>query len=506
MCRLYQTLLLFAFTPILVIGQVSERDVKRNTDYIWAEAIGTSVDAARETAMRRIAEEVVVKLEARTEARIGEVNGEVSSSYKSLVSATTGLQLMGVSFVNLRSPRSQYRVLAYISESDLAQSLDAAKTEFVSKLRRAEQIESINPGLAIELYATAVEASAFVVGTVPYESVYWGRVPDGVAFATSRLGELMSQVDIVARRPTLFIDSFGISTIDVVLDFSINGMPARGLGISELGDSEVLIEAIDGSAIVPMFDLPSQALERRSFELHVLRPSSDRANGITSMLTINRRIPIDFSPAINVDIITEVLVDNSVRIDAEVYGLDINQMEWNLGDGTISKEVYLRHSYENDGTYNIQLKINDDSLLTKSTTLKIGDEQTVSIEGFASAQPDSVTNSDAMRSSSTQVLNEDTGFWSELSPEPPSLSQLETFLRNAVRRGIAVYGAERRAFTTLDNVHIVVIDQRENKVISVFPPSGEQRKDIYTGILFTTGLQQEYRSNRFSVLYVEVSE
>jgi hypothetical protein len=111
-----------------------------------------------------------------------------------------------------------------------------------------------------------------------------------------------------------------------------------------------------------------------------------------------------------------------------------------------------------------------------------------------------------MRSSSAQVLNEDTGFWSELSPEPPSLSQLETFLRNAVRRGIAVYGAERRAFTTLDNVHIVVIDQRENKVISVFPPSGEQRKDIYTGILFTTELQQEYRSNRFSVLYVEVSE
>lgn len=506
MCRLFHVLFLFALTPVVLTGQVSEREIKRGTHYIWAEATAPNENTAREIALRRVAEEVVVRLEARTKSRTEEINGEVNSSYESLVTATTGLELMGVSFMNLRSPRSQYRVLAYISASQLALSMEAAKTAFVSKLRRAEQIESINPGLAIELYAIAVGAGSFVTGTVPYESEYWGRVPDGVAFASSRLSELTAQVEIKARRPTLFIDSFGISTIDVVLDLSISGMPVRGLGISELGDSQVIIEAIDGSAIVPMFDLPSQALESRSFEVHVIQPTSDRRGGVTPMLTTARRIPIDFSSAINIAIITDTPLDKSVQLDVEVQGVDVNTIEWDLGDGTKSQEPHLQHTYENDGIYNVRIRINDDSLLTQSTLVKIGDDATVSQQSAMPHQTDTHAFFNETSPSDTQIAHEDIGFWADLSQEPPNLNQLETFLRNAVREGRAVYGAERRAFTTLDKVHIVVIDHRENSVISIFPPSSEQREDIYTRIPFTAELQQQYRAKRFSVLFVEVSE
>lgn len=474
----------FVFTALLF--PMSEHDIKLSGNYLWGEAEDKNLGKAKSSALQDMIFKIQVTISSEMYDNEQQVDGQFSEETRSTTQAFTRIRLEGVDYF-ISKRRGVHKVVAFISKTDYKKSLEVLAKEISDEIKVIEQDEK---GLGIHKIVSRYYHVWLKCYQSPepikYTSISKIEYSNVINFLQSKVETYLDEIRVSVSKTTIDSD---IQMITISLDIQNGGKPANGITARiDLPDSPPLL-VVDGKTHLFLYQYPSKSVEHYKILLgmHVdentVNPDLLKVHKTISLKKY-REIEVDYSDFIHLDFSVKKLQSGKLLFTPNYKNFSVSSLEWDFGDGNVSKKEKPLHGYTQAGEFIVKLTFNNSQ--------DISVVKMVSNEGFIKKleTPKKVKPKQEQQFVLPQIMK--------------NLVNIETYnvlsgKLNMLKKQRKIMVGKKTDFLHPENCYVFIIHPRSKAVEAVLNNDTNGRKNILTG------QEKEVKDYRGRIsLYVEV--
>lgn len=480
---------LVLFTSIKILSQ-TENEIKNPDKYLWgAEATGMNLEDARFSAKRNLVNYIVETIITKTSRDYLEVNEDVRNYKRIQTKSFSSLTLKGIQFFERKSDDS-FKVFAYMSKSDYNKSLELIAIEIRQSVKIAESKERDNDlSETILEYYFAYLKSFLSPEPIFYESTQTSEQFENInPFLRSKIETFLSDCEVVSLEPKIdpripeqIVLPFKVS----YLNHNVNDIT---LQLNIPNEPEYLIK--NGITDIYLDFKPS--FIKKQLSLLLTLNCNDKIYHDSLIIELDKffkikrekTVEVDFSSVIRIDF--NVMVKNGLfSFKPTIENLSVFDLEWDFGDGTISKEDNPVHLYKDQKDYLAKLTLNRNDHLSISKIISPTGHMTV-IPKSDSSEKEEIVKYDNILDNLIQIQ---------------SFKELEKQLILYKNNHKLMFSGSQSDFIHPENCYVFIINTSSGEVVAILEKGNSGRKDLLSGeIVYDLG--QKFSNN--GILWVNI--
>jgi hypothetical protein len=541
---LFTILLISIILPICTTlnAQPSEAEIKLSGNFHWGEGIALEKSAAEELARQNLINRIVVMVTSEMSSVEQEIGTEYSSDFRSRTRATSRLQLRGLQYRSEQRRDRSWQIVAYIHKDTFNESLKIDEGVILSKLSEADALhESRQSQRAMPLYKEVYLSTFYHPVPLYTDEKNSGSRVLVRNYAQSQLLDWMRQLDIrVAEVRSRSTDQNTELYVDLEVKDGQMSVDQLVIRVNRTGYGSHRVTS--GAVSVYLDQAPDNRMQQLEIELRI-NPSVISDEGLQELAvdvgpSFTRMVNVDYTPVIRLDMRASALRGNQVNITPIISNLSVFSLEWQLPDGTTSRDPILSY-YRNTALPNhvVTLVVNNSKELTTQREVTedgqlrnvLTETSQTAIAGRTPTRTESTSRPEVLTTPGSRTNDRPGDRNSGLTTTPsratdttPSgtrsasngpgaapissadvvashtqfiqhiirirnAEQLAAHLTQLQSRDVVMFG-QRSNVTNPDLSYIAIIDQRSREVLTIVTPvNAGKRRNLYTNESFDAG-------------------
>ncbi len=234
-------ILLIIVLPFIMAAQTIQ-EIKAGSEYYWGDATADSEQQASDAALRRLMNQISVRIVSSYQGKLKETDGSVEESVESIVNTHSTATLRNVETIKTSLPEGIY-VLHYIHRGEVQKIWDNRKKLIYDIFSQASEMEaSGNLGNALKWYYFCT----VLINSLPEETVRYQEHNFSIE-APASINRILQGINFSFDSEQLYTDNERI--IDLRIDY--RGKPVSYLEFSFWdGYDQIRVTGKDGKATV----------------------------------------------------------------------------------------------------------------------------------------------------------------------------------------------------------------------------------------------------------------
>jgi hypothetical protein len=488
-------LILFLITGLVFSSSIkilsqTENEIKNPDKYLWgAEATGMNLEDARFSAKRNLINYLFETVITKTSRDYMELNEDVRDYKRIQTKSFSSLTLKGIQFFERKSDDS-FNVFAYMSKSDYNKSLELIAIEIRQSVKIAESKERDNDlsDAALEYYFAYLK-SFLSPEPISYESTQTSEQFENInPFLRNKIETFLSDCEVVSLKPK--IDSR--IPEQIVLPFKVSYLNHHvndiTLQLNIPNEPEYLIK--NGVTDIYLDFKPSFINKQLSLLLSL--NCNDKIYHDSLIIELDKyfkikkekTIEVDFSSVIRIDF--NVIVKNGLfSFKPIIENLSVFDLEWDFGDGTISREEKPALLFNDKKDHIIKLTLNRNDHLSISKIISPTGNMTV-IPKSDSSEKKEIVKYDNILDNLIQIQ---------------SFKALEKQLILYKNNHKLMFSGSQSDFIHPENCYVFIINTSSGEIVAILDKGISGRKDLLSGeIVYDLG----HKFSNNGILWVDI--
>lgn len=342
--------------------ELSEKVIKLSGNYKWAEYPSRDRNESIEFARRALIEKISTTITSTVQQIARETTESLEESFETTTSTFSLLSLNGVDYVTTQKRDRSYLTLAFISNADLAKSLEIARQTQIENWKKVEGY--LRQGVLSQRIPDVLEA---YFQTYTYPGNVFVSVADGDSAMVKRL--LKSEIDNVIQSAVVMASPASGGVVQEIVDVRIqvqvqteNHEPLSTVLIRPKLPNYSFQDIVDGKAEISLDRLPSKFKQDVVFEIRPKSRDSELSKNLIEVVPIyEKSLLIDYSEIIEIDIEITELAGEGFRFAPKTANLSVSGIEWRINEElTSSRPLFsiLKSQLSNGDVLTMRLNSN----------------------------------------------------------------------------------------------------------------------------------------------------
>ena len=232
---------LLVILPLALTAQTTQ-DIKSGNTYYWGEATDESEQKASDAALRRLMNQISVRIVSSYQGKLKETDGGVEESVESIVNTHSTATLRNVKTIKTSLPEGIY-VMHFIPKDEVQSIWGNRKKLIYDIFKQAQEMEEMgNLGSALKWYYF----TSILINSLPEENIEYAGVNFSVE-VPSRINNILQGISYGFASQQLYTENERIFELDIWYE----GIPVSYIEFSFWdGYDQIRVTGKDGSATI----------------------------------------------------------------------------------------------------------------------------------------------------------------------------------------------------------------------------------------------------------------
>lgn len=323
------------------------------------------IQHTKSLAKQNLSIQIKSKVISNQDLMISSVGDASTNKFQQSIKVQSHLVLKNVKFLVFKQSK-KYRVAAFVSVKSLNESdedIANIAREHLHIAEKQEQLKGLNA--AVEYYVKALEAVKFSSSNVSFTSTLnnVSRADLG-PYCSKKVDEFLKNLNFKTERIVQdpeFPDSYRMPYFVTYLGEPVSNVVIKyGNKISNIrnGEGEILINS-----------LSSTTFKKSTINYSLNSILGDSSLYLNTWYSID--LNFDYSGIQKLDFRVEKVQSKIWKFFPEIDHIQVNNLEWNFGDGSSSKEMNPLKQFEGNQDYKISLVVNDKIKVIRTLSNKL---------------------------------------------------------------------------------------------------------------------------------------